>query len=468
MSRGPHRRTKVLFLNTATLPPLGADTWIHARIMERLDRSTHELVAACVFGADGAPTPTYAALREIPDLELVDASLGTESASRRARGGRLRGLLEIGPAIWTILRLAWLIRRRGISIIHTSDRPRDAFAAVLLGRMTGARSLVHVHVAYDAGWMGRLLRWSLAHADGLVAVSAFVARTLMDAGIDPRRVHVVLNGIEPGAWHSGAGAASARADLGLATDTPVLLTVCRLFPGKGAGDVIEAIGPLRHEHPDVTLLVVGTDVTPGGRYSAQLHDRVAELGVAEHVRFLGRRADIEGIMAAADLFVMPSHHEPFGLVFCEAMAMERPVVALDDGGTVEVVEHGRTGLLSRRGDVAALVGNLERLLGDQAERAAMGAAGRRAVLERFTASRMAHDVALVYQHYPARVEGWRTHIRLGFGTRGSSDGGHGRAGRTGQAERGDVPPGDGHRRLHGHTRRRGTGSTDAGRQRADR
>jgi glycosyltransferase involved in cell wall biosynthesis len=364
-----------------------------------------------------------------------------------------------------MVRLAWLIRRRGISIIHTSDRPRDAFAAVVLGRLTGARSLVHVHVGYDATWMGRLLRWSLAHADGLVAVSAFVARTLMDAGIDPARVHVVLNGIEPAAWHPDAGADATRAELGLSDESQVLLTVCRLFPGKGAGDVIEALGPLHEELPDVYLLIVGTDVTPGGRYSAELHRRVAELGLTDHVRFLGRRADIEGIMAAADVYVMPSHLEPFGLVFCEAMAMARPVVATGNGGTVEVVEHGRTGLLSPPGDVDALVANLKRVLCDPTERAAMGAAGRRAVLERFTAERMAHDVACVYQHYPRRVEGWWTHMRLRSGARESGDGGHGR---VGEPERGLVPRGDGDRRLHRHPRRRVAGSPDAGRQRADR
>ena len=397
MSSSPEGRTKVLFLNTATLPPLGADTWIHAHIMRHLDRDTHELVAACAFGPDGSPTPTYAVLREIPDLELVPAALGTESAARPGRRGRLRGVLEVAPAVWTILRLAWLVKRRGISIIHTSDRPRDAFAAVVLGRLTGATSLVHVHVGYNPAWMGRLLRWSLLHADGLVAISQFVARTLTDGGVDPARVHVVLNGIDPDAWHPGAGAADARAELGLSADAPLLLTVCRLFPEKGPGDVIEAVARLRAEFPDVTLLVVGTDISPDGWFSAELHRRVAELDLADHVRFLGRRGDIEGLMAACDVFVMPSLHEPFGLVFCEAMAMERPVVALGDGGTVEVVEHGRTGLLSDRGDLDALTADLARLLRDPAARAAMGVAGRQTVLERFTTRRMAADAAKVYR-----------------------------------------------------------------------
>jgi glycosyltransferase involved in cell wall biosynthesis len=138
-------------------------------------------------------------------------------------------------------------------------------------------------------------------------------------------------------------------------------------------------------------------VTPQGWFSASLHRRVTELDLDGHVRFLGRRTDIEGLLDAADVFVMPSFEEPFGLVFCEAMAMARPIVALADGGTVEVVEHGRTGLLSSRGDIDQLVADLAVLLDDRALRLTMGSAGRREVLARFTTERMATDAAAVYQ-----------------------------------------------------------------------
>jgi glycosyltransferase involved in cell wall biosynthesis len=101
-------------------------------------------------------------------------------------------------------------------------------------------------------------------------------------------------------------------------------------------------------------------------------------------------------MAAADVFAMPSLGEPFGLVYLEAMAMRRPVVALDHGGTPEVVEHGRTGLLAAPGDVNGLAKHLLQLVRDPALRARMGDLGRRTVEERFTARRMASDMAGVY------------------------------------------------------------------------
>jgi glycosyltransferase involved in cell wall biosynthesis len=83
-------------------------------------------------------------------------------------------------------------------------------------------------------------------------------------------------------------------------------------------------------------------------------------------------------------------------VFAEAMAMKRPVVALDNGGTPEVVRHGETGLLSRPGDIEALASNLSLLLADPSLRARMGDAGRRNVEARFTPAELARGIERIY------------------------------------------------------------------------
>ncbi|MET0459621.1 MAG: glycosyltransferase family 4 protein [Ilumatobacteraceae bacterium] len=385
---------RVLCLHTATQPPLGADTWIHAQIIRHLDRSTHEIHVACRTTAGGAPTPTYDALRDIPDIDVVPVDLGPELFGR-SRFGKLRGMLATLPALVSLVRLVVLVRRRRIRLIHTSDRPRDAFAAVLIGRLTGAVSVVHVHVTYNPTWMGWMLRWSLAHADALIAVSSFVGQTLEAGGQAADRIHVVRNGIDVEAWQPGSGRQQARRELEIADDVPVVVIVCRLFPEKGPADLIRAISAVRDQFADVVLLVVGVPLDPA--YGAELAALAGDLGMEEHVRFLGRRPDVPAIMAASDVFAMPSHDEPFGLVFVEAMAMRLPVVAVADGGTLEIVEHGRTGLLSRWGDGAQLAADLRTLLGDQELRDAMGAAGRHRAIDRFTVERMATDVARVYR-----------------------------------------------------------------------
>jgi glycosyltransferase involved in cell wall biosynthesis len=196
-------KMRIQFVNTATLPPLGADTWIHVQIMRHLDRSTHELHAACASGPADNPTPTYEALRQIPDLELMAVHFGPE-LSHRSRIDKLKGVLQTLPAAVSVLRLGVHLVRRGIAVIHTSDRPRDALVCVLLGKLTRRPTIVQVHVMFSS-WMSPLLRWSLRHADGLIAVSDFVGQSLVAGGVRPDRVHVVLNSIEPSRWEPGRG-----------------------------------------------------------------------------------------------------------------------------------------------------------------------------------------------------------------------------------------------------------------------
>ena len=383
----------VLFLHTATRPPLGADTWVHVQIIDRLDRSAHTVHVACVVSTRDGETPTYEAVKSIPGVELLGVDLGPEFA-----GGslvdRTRTLVRTLPALPSFVRLWRYVRRNEITVIHTSDRPRDAAVAVVLGRLTGARSVIHAHVGYNETWMSPMLRWSIRQADALIAVSDFVGRTLVAGGMSPSKIHVVRNAIDPTQWLPDADRWVTRDRLGIPRSDVVLLTVCRLFPEKGPGFLIEALALVRRTDPHVRLIVVGQEMTPG--YGQELEQLARQLGVDEVVTFLGRREDVDALMAASDIYAMPSFEEPFGLVFLEAMAMERPVVALDNGGTPEVVQHGVTGLLSPPGDLEAFVRNLTSFVRDPIRRSDMGAAGRRRVEMEFSTDAMASETARAY------------------------------------------------------------------------
>lgn len=390
---------RVLFVHTATQPPLGADTWVQVQIIATLDRSHHRLHVACATGAPDSPTPTYAAVKGIDGIEIVPVDFGPE-LYRRSTMGRVLALFGVFPAMVSMARLVRYIRRHRIQVLHTTDRPRDALACVVLARLTGARLIVHSHVAYSAEWMGRSLQWAMSRADALVAVSEFVRTTLIDGGAAPDDVHVVLNAIELDRWQPGAGRDAARAEFGYAADDRVVITVCRLFPPKGPAELIRAIAGVHALHPQVRLLLVGQEMEGG--YIDELRADARRLGVERIVTFAGRRSDVPALMAGADLFAMPSNFEPFGLVYAEAMAMELPVVALDNGGTPEVVEHGVTGLLSAAGDHDALVEHLGALLADPDRCRKMGCLGRRHVEERFTLRRQAADMASVYRLVASR------------------------------------------------------------------
>jgi glycosyltransferase involved in cell wall biosynthesis len=406
--RLPAERVGVLFLHTETAPPLGADTWIQALVMRNLDRAEVDVHAACVTRRAGAPTPVAQALSGIPDLRLKPTHLGTETNDLR---GWRRGLARVATlaAPLRLVDLALYVRRHGIRVLHTSSRPRDAVACVLLGRLTGARSIVHLHVGV-APWMGRGLRWALARADGLIAISEFVGRTALEAGHHGGRVFVVPNAIDAERWRPGVGRAEARAELGFSQDAPVVCTICRLIPGKGVPELLKALALVRAECPAVRLLVVGRDPVLEQPFLAGLRGLVSELGLDANVLFTGQRPDVERLLAACDVFAMPSELEPFGLVFAEAAAMELPVVALASGGTVEVVADGETGLLAPPGDDSALAERILALLRDPELRRRMGRRGRARVLELFRPQRMAEQVARVYR---AVLEGPATGPRPG-------------------------------------------------------
>jgi glycosyltransferase involved in cell wall biosynthesis len=384
-------KTGVLFISSAEHP--GADTFIHMLLMRSLDRTRFDVHVACSPGPADAPTPGYQALQAIPHLKLRLVDFGPSLSA----GAKIQQLPRLGSMMFSLAGLARYIRRHRIQIVHSTDRPRDAVACAMVGRLSGAKSIIHAHLACG-DWMSRSLRWSMGRVDGLMAISEFVAQSLIDCGYSRAKTHVVLNAIDLPRWDFRLDRNLVRREFGIAPTTPVIASAARLFRGKGQDELIRALPLVRAEFPDVRVLIVGRDDLQAMKtsFTAELKVLAAELGVSEHVIFTGQRPDMPAVMAACDLFALPSDGEPFGLVFAEALAMKRPVVALANGGTLEIVEHGKSGLLSPRGDEETLAANIRALLRDPALRARMGEYGRGVVEARFTAQRFATDAAQVY------------------------------------------------------------------------
>ena len=260
-------------------------------IMRHLDRSTFELHAACATGTHDAPAPMFEVLNQISDLRLHPVDFGPEGFGDSLRGSgreKLSTLVATGRAVVSMTRLAITARRNQVSVIRTDERPR----CVRLRsdcRLAGAKSIIHMHVEHGE-WMRPLLKWSLKRADALVAVSDFVAGSLVSNGRGGARTRVVLNAIDLTDWIPGQGRKEVRHEFWLPPNTTVLVTVCRLGPGKGPGDLIRGLAWVRREYPDVRLLIVGGEGVPGYRW--ELMKAAHELGVAENVVFTGWRNDV--------------------------------------------------------------------------------------------------------------------------------------------------------------------------------
>ena len=390
MTSAAAKRTRVLFINSALLA--GADTWIHFLLLRNLPQEQFELHAA---GQPGSPAPAFDQLRAIPGIALRPTNFGP-SLWERSKLQKVAGLAGGLPAAAaSMLGLAAYMRRHRIEILHSTDRPRDAIACVVLAALTGAKSVIHAHVNHG-DWMGRGVNWAFGRADAIVGVSSHTANSFVKAGYRPDRVHAVLNAIDPSRWDPSLDPVPGRASLGVPPDAPLIVSVARLFRGKGHVELVSALALVKRKHPNVRLAVVGSDYPADSGTTRMLKEHATSLGIGENVIFTGQRADIAALMAACDVFSLPSFEEPFGLVFAEAMAMKRPVVALTNGGTPEVVEHGKCGLLSPPGDIDSLADNLVRLLDDPALRRQFGEHGRMRVEQHFTPQRMASDFGRLY------------------------------------------------------------------------
>ncbi|MBN1261359.1 MAG: glycosyltransferase family 4 protein [Anaerolineae bacterium] len=198
----------------------------------------------------------------------------------------------------------------------------------------------------------------------------------------PERVAELHNGVDATRFHPGIEGAGCRARYALAPNDRVVLFVGGLDTAhyfKGLGPLLEALSRLDAPRPH--LLIVGE-----GNLRAKYEAQAQTLGLAERVRFCGRVSDalLPEYYAASDLLVLPSltMGEAFGMVLLEAMACERPVIASNLPGVRSVIADGVDGMLVKPGDVSDLARAMATLLANP-QRAAMGAHGRRKVINRY-------------------------------------------------------------------------------------
>jgi phosphatidyl-myo-inositol dimannoside synthase len=283
-------------------------------------------------------------------------------------------------------------------------RAKPRFLVAALGRARSSTRTAapivlaaHPHLALPADWMQRISPrlktivmshgievWeplpparhrALLRANLVLAPSSFTAQKLVEVqGIPREKVRRLPWPLNP--------------DFLRLADTPSALPLPQSFPRgrvilaagrwasseryKGADELIRAVAQLRAAHPDLQLVAVG-----GGDDLPRLRQIARDLGAAESVHFLENlsREELAACYARADVFALPSTGEGFGLVFLEAMAFAKPVIAAATGGPIDLIEDGSNGFLITPHDDALLAQALERLLRDDSLRVEMGRRG---------------------------------------------------------------------------------------------
>jgi glycosyltransferase involved in cell wall biosynthesis len=305
------------------------------------------------------------------------------------KGFAFADLIETGR---NSVRLAWIIRRNRIDLIHLNNGfvPREALGAAAIA---GVPLIVHMRGIAEAGVSGSWLR----NTSHVIAVSQAVVDSMRQHGIVPRAVTVIHDPVD---LARVAGFSSARArmrgELGLHDRDIAVGIFGRVIRWKGQLEFTKAMIVAIRGNERLRAVIVGDEADGSAKYFTAIKDCIREAGLEQSFILAGYRANVEEFYAAVDIVAHASvFPEPFGMVVPEAMAARRPVIASDAGGPREIIENGVNGILVPLGDVDALAGAVTKLAADEGLRNRIADAGRRDA-GRFSVATNARAVVAVY------------------------------------------------------------------------
>jgi glycosyltransferase involved in cell wall biosynthesis len=349
-------------------------------------------------------------------LNLKSRGCGVHSIT--ASGSRLSKEMEMAGIEQTSVRQAWeyfdprgavrmrsCIRGRKFDVIqahHSKDlwnlypvllglrSPRLYYVSRILFRGTTKKDWLHTRI------FGRV--------DGVVTLTREGRKCFLRATrVSPEKVVVIPNGFDLGAYDPTPGTREeARKELGLGPDDLVVGCTSRIDAQKGQLELLEAVRRVRGRIPSIRLIVVGEPTR--GEYAAYLDTlrrKVTEYGMGEAVIFTGFRPDIPRILAALDVFALPSYEETFGNCLVEAMLSGLPCIGTDAGGVPEVLEGGRLGLLVEPRSVDGLARAIRELADNPTLRADLGRRARKSARDRYDRERILDRIMALYRTGPA-------------------------------------------------------------------
>lgn len=294
-----------------------------------------------------------------------------------------------------LLAFARLLRRGDYAIIHAYSLTAELWS-MLARDLSGRRPLlIASERSFDLhkpAWYWRLKRIVLARSAAVIANSHAGARSTAHRTRTPdSKFETVANGVELPDAMTPLEYATVRRELGVPESRMMGLFVGRLVAAKNLPCLIQALAKLPpRQRPWVAL-------AGDGPLRESTRDLAMASGVSADVCFLGERADVTRLLQAADFLVLPSHFEGLSNALLEAMAAGCPVIASAVGGTPELVEDGKTGLLFGAGDADALSAAIAHLVGEPGLASRLAVAARQHVEQHHSHANLATATSLVYE-----------------------------------------------------------------------
>jgi glycosyltransferase involved in cell wall biosynthesis len=262
---------------------------------------------------------------------------------------------------WTIARQLYSYRP-GLIHVHSPHVYRALWPAL---KMSQLKTVVHVHLEEEREG----LRWALRRPPDIIItcarfLSEYVRSVLPIRFQDNQQIIAASNAVDTKQFFPGDKNA-AKVRFGVPVQTPLVLMVANLARHKGQETALRAASMLRKRGVVAQFWFAGVERGNSQEYTSRLQALVNDLGLTDHVRFLGQRKDIPDLLRAADFFILPSTAEGLPLSILEAQASRTPVLAAPTAGIPEVVIHGKTGFLVRADDAAGYANHLFHLLRNQ-------------------------------------------------------------------------------------------------------
>lgn len=307
----------------------------------------------------------------------------------RALGPLRRGLKAFVSALnlakfflVTVPACALFLTRHRIQLVHANNSVTRGHE-LMLGAMLARVPVVTHERGINSSFSG-LTRFCAPRLAAVLCISEAVRANLRDNGVTSENLVIVHNAVDPARVRPRRTAEDVRAELGIASDQPVVAMVGNLRRWKGQHVVVEAMATVAARVPNVVCLLVG-DATEADRpYEQELRARVEQLKLTSVVRFTGYRDNVADFVNLADVAIHASIlPEPFGRVLLEAMALKKPIVGASGGAVPEIVVHGETGLVVPEGNADALANAVVQLLDDRGAAREMGSRGYERLITQF-------------------------------------------------------------------------------------
>lgn len=380
---------RILYFNP--MERIGGSELSLLELLARLDRKRYEPVV--IAPDEGA---FLDAVRKLNiETRVVHFPQSFKKTDKRAWSpGSLKNVAWMWQVPSVINSVIKVIRNEKIDLVHTNGI-KAHFLGGAAARLDRCPVVWHIREhLYPGKITGYLKKLSREWPSKIICNSNFTASGFPDES----PVTVVYNGVDTKKFKPTDTRYQVCNRFGISSDSLIVAMAGHFAPVKGQEQFIRMVALLKTEYPDIKGVIAGEEAYfSTGDYEAKLKSLTAELGVENEVVFAGFIGELQNLMNASDVFVVPSLMEGFGRVALEATACGVPVVSTKAGGLAEIILHEKTGLSVEPGSPEALTDGVKRILNNREYGRELGLAGRNRAEEVFSLDRMAVSVQNVYE-----------------------------------------------------------------------